>query len=183
MKVHHGRRGELFFYVVRRPEGPCEDLAQPCETHNATGLPICRSHDRKQEQLAMLTAGAIMTSDIITIRPEASLEDAIALMLSEQISGLPVIDDDGRLVGVITEFALLAVAYDQRVKNHTVRDHMTTELIMVDINDPISRVADLCIVHRVRRVPVMQNGRLVGVIARRDVLRALVDSPAAVCTA
>ena len=131
----------------------------------------------------MLTAGAIMTSDIVTVRPDASIEDAIALLLSEQISGLPVTDEEGRLVGVITEFALLAVAYDQRVKNHTVREHMTTELITVDVNDPISRVADLCIVHRVRRVPVMQNGRLVGVIARRDVLRALVDSPTAVCSA
>ena len=48
---------------------------------------------------------------------------------------------------------------------------------------PISRVADLCIVHRVRRVPVMKDGRLVGVIARRDVLRALVESPLLACTA
>jgi CBS domain-containing protein len=131
----------------------------------------------------MLTAGAIMTSDLITVRPEASIEDAIELLLGQQISGLPVTDDDGRLVGVITEFALLAVTYDRRVKNHTVSQHMTREVITVDIDDPVSRVADLCIVHRVRRVPVMKDGRLVGVIARRDVLRALVESNAAVCTA
>ena len=56
---------------------------------------------------------------------------------------------------------------------------MTREVITVDVDDPISRIADLCIVHRVRRVPVMKDGRLVGVIARRDVLRALVESPAA----
>jgi CBS domain-containing protein len=131
----------------------------------------------------MFSAESIMTTDIITIRPDASIEDAIALLLSQEISGLPVTDEDGHLVGMITEFALLAVAYDHRVKNLTVREHMTTELIMVDVNDPISRVADLCIVHRVRRVPVMKNGRLVGVIARRDVLRALVGSPEAVCSA
>jgi CBS domain-containing protein len=131
----------------------------------------------------MLTAESIMTTDIITIRPEASIEEAIAVLLSEEISGLPVTDEAGHLVGMITEFALLAVAYDDRVKNHTVREHMTTELIMVDANDPISRVADLCIVHRVRRVPVMKNGRLVGVIARRDVLRSLVESPEAACSA
>ena len=47
---------------------------------------------------------------------------------------------------------------------------MTREVISVDINDTVSRIADLCIVHRVRRVPVMQDDRLVGVIARRDVL-------------
>jgi predicted transcriptional regulator len=127
----------------------------------------------------MLTAGAIMTSDLVTVRPDASVEEAIDILLTQQISGLPVTDDEGRLVGVITEFALLAVAYDKRVKNHSVRHHMTRDVISVDVDDPISRIADLCIVHRVRRVPVMKDGRLVGVIARRDVLRALVESPAA----
>ena len=127
----------------------------------------------------MLTAGAIMTSDLVTVRPDASVHEAIDTLLTQQISGLPVTDDDGRLVGVITEFALLAVAYDKRVKNHSVRHHMTRDVITVEIDDPISRIADLCIVHRVRRVPVMKDGRLVGVIARRDVLRALVESPAA----
>jgi len=128
---------------------------------------------------AMLTAGAIMTTDLVTVRPNASIEEAIEILLNQSISGLPVTDEDGRLVGVITEFALLAVAYDNRVKNHTVNQHMTREVITVDLNDPVSRVADLCIVHRVRRVPVMLDGRLVGIIARRDVLRALVESPVA----
>ncbi|HEX4416184.1 MAG TPA: CBS domain-containing protein [Lacipirellulaceae bacterium] len=120
-----------------------------------------------------------MTTDLVTVRPDVSIEDAIEMLLNQSISGLPVVDDDGRLVGVITEFALLAVTYDKRVKNHTVSQHMTREVITVDVNDPISRIADLCIVHRVRRVPVMQDGRMIGVIARRDVLRALVESPAA----
>jgi YD repeat-containing protein len=127
----------------------------------------------------MLTAGAIMTTDLITVQPDASIESAIEILLNEGISGLPVTDDEGRLVGVITEFALLAVTYDKRVKDHTVSQHMTREVITVDINDPISRIADLCIVHRVRRVPVMQDGRLTGIIARRDVLRALVEQSAA----
>jgi CBS domain-containing protein len=131
----------------------------------------------------MLTAGAIMTTDIVTSRPSVSIEAAIDTLLSEEISGLPVTDDDGRLVGVISEFALLAVAYDCRVKNHTVGQHMTREVVSVDIDDPISRVADLCIVHRVRRVPVLKDGRLVGIISRRDVLRALIEGPNAVCSA
>jgi CBS domain-containing protein len=117
---------------------------------------------------------------LVTVRHDASIEDAIELLLAEQISGLPVIDEAGGLVGVITEFALLAVAYDQRVKNHTVSEHMTTELITVDVEDSVRRVADLCIVHRVRRLPVLKDGRLVGIIARRDVLRALVADSVAV---
>jgi len=124
-----------------------------------------------------------MTPNLVTVRPDASVEEAIELMLREQVSGLPVLDEGGRLVGVITEFALLAIAYDRRVKNHTVSQHMTRDLITVEVDDPVNRVADLCIVHRVRRVPVIQNGRMVGVIARRDVLRALVENPLAACTA
>jgi CBS domain-containing protein len=121
----------------------------------------------------MLTAREIMTDNLITVRPSDSIEAAIRLLLDEQISGLPVTNEQGHLVGVITEFALLGVVYDQNIKNQTVEKHMTRELITVNIDDPVSRVADLCIVHRVRRVPVMENSQLVGVIARRDVLRTL----------
>lgn len=131
----------------------------------------------------MMTAEAIMTEDLVTIRPEASITDAIELMTSRQISGLPVVDGQGRLVGVITEFAVLAMVYDHEVRNQSVGQHMTRELITVDANDPISRVADLCIVHRVRRLPVMREGRLVGLIARRDVLRALYEDSERVCLA
>jgi CBS domain-containing protein len=131
----------------------------------------------------MLTAGAIMTSELVTVRPESSIEEAIELLLAEKISGLPVVDDDGQLVGLVTEFALLAVAYDRRITNHTVAQYMTRELITVEADEPVSRVADLCIVHRVRRVPVMKDGRLVGLIARRDVLQALVGSSANSCRA
>jgi CBS domain-containing protein len=121
----------------------------------------------------MLTAAAMMTEELVTISPDASVQEAIELLLSKQISGLPVVHADGRLVGVITEFALLAMVYDQGVQHHPVSRHMTREVISVDADDPINRIADLCIVHRVRRLPVMKNGRLVGLIARRDVLKAL----------
>lgn len=133
-------------------------------------------------ETSMLTAGEIMATNVRTVHPNTSVEDAIELLLSLQVSGLPVTDDNGRLVGVITEFAMLAVTYDRGVCRHTVSQHMTRDVISVDVADPVKRVADLCIVHRVRRVPVMQNGRLVGIIARRDVLQALVNAPAA-CSA
>jgi CBS domain-containing protein len=129
----------------------------------------------------MLTAREIMTDNLITVRPDDSIESAIQTLLDEQISGLPVINEQGHLVGVITEFALLGVVYDQNIKNQTVEQHMTRELITVNIDDPVSRVADLCIVHRVRRLPVMQNGRMVGIIARRDVLKALHFEHVPVC--
>jgi CBS domain-containing protein len=129
----------------------------------------------------MLTAADIMKADLVTVHPDASLRDAIELLLKEEISGLPVVDDDGRLVGVITEFAMLAMVYDQTVQCQSVANHMTREVITVEADDPVSRIADLCIVHRVRRVPVMKSGRLVGLIARRDVLEYLYQNTNVVC--
>jgi CBS domain-containing protein len=129
----------------------------------------------------MLTAADIMKADLVTVHPDASLRDAIELLLKEEISGLPVVDDDGRLVGVITEFAMLAMVYDQTVQCQSVANHMTREVITVEADDPVSRIADLCIVHRVRRVPVMKSGRLVGLIARRDVLEYLYHNTNVVC--
>lgn len=131
----------------------------------------------------MLTAGQIMTPGVTTIRPEATLQEAIDTLLNLGISGLPVVDDQDRLVGVITEFALLAMAYDKDILNATVEQHMTREVITADASDPLSRIADLCIVHRVRRVPVIEEGRLVGLLSRRDVLKAMCNTHAPVCTA
>jgi CBS domain-containing protein len=129
----------------------------------------------------MLSARDIMTENVVTISPQASIQEAIETLLNQEFSGLPVADKDGKLVGIVTEFALLGLVYDHRIRADVVAKHMTTELLTVDVNDPVSKVADLCLVHRVRRVPVMDQGRLVGLIARRDVLRALYESKAPVC--
>ena len=130
----------------------------------------------------MLTAEQIMNKQLVAIRPEASVKDAIEMLLAEQISGLPVLDAEGHLIGVITEFAMLATAYDHDVKDETVEQHMTREVITVEVDAPIGRVADLCIIHRVRRLPVVRDGHLVGLISRRDVLKALFHGEQAVCT-
>ena len=63
----------------------------------------------------MLTAASMMTRELVTISPDASIQEAIDLVLHKQISGLPVVDHEGRLIGVITEFALLAIVYDHDV--------------------------------------------------------------------
>lgn len=130
----------------------------------------------------MLTARAIMTENVVTIDQSASIQEAIELLLSKRISGLPVIDNAGQLVGIVTEFALLAIAYDHKVREDTIAQHMTTELHTVGPNDPVNKVADLCLIHRVKRVPVIEDGRLLGSISRRDVLKALYEAEAPICT-
>ena len=131
----------------------------------------------------MITAREIMRENVVTINLESSLEEAIDLMLSQEISGLPVTDNEGHLVGIVTEFALLAIVYDEKIRQETISEHMTANVLTIEAGDPISKIADMCIVHRVRRVPVMENGRIVGMISRRDVLKALYEAKAPASTA
>ena len=130
----------------------------------------------------MITAREIMRENVVTINLESSLEEAIELMLSQEISGLPVTDNQGHLVGIVTEFALLAIVYDEKIRQDTISEHMTANVLTIEADDPISMIADMCIVHRVRRVPVMENGRIVGMISRRDVLKALYEAKAPAST-
>jgi tRNA nucleotidyltransferase (CCA-adding enzyme) len=124
----------------------------------------------------MITAREIMRENVVTINLESSLEEAIELMLSQEISGLPVTDNEGHLAGIVTEFALLAIVYDHKIRQDSISEHMTANVLTIEADDPISKIADMCIVHRVRRVPVMENGQIVGMISRRDVLKALYEA-------
>ena len=120
----------------------------------------------------MQTAKDLMTTDILTIGMDCPVQRAIDILLEKEISGLPVTGRDGRLLGILTEFALLAIAYDPQVGSCAVAEYMSGEVISVDPETTIERIADLLILHRIRRVPVVADGKLVGLISRRDVLRA-----------
>lgn len=130
----------------------------------------------------MLTARDIMSDRVLTIGPDAFLQEAIEVLISLKVSGLPVVDVNGRLIGIITEFALLTTAYDATTACETVGQHMTADVLTVNADDPIRKVADQFIVHRVRRVPVLEKGRIVGLITRRDVLKAVFESEPQVCS-
>lgn len=121
----------------------------------------------------MQVARDIMRRQIITIGPTVTVGESIDLLLEKGISGLPVVDESGTLVGMITEFALLAAAYDEGIKSEPVSRHMTREILSIGPDSPIRAIADKFIVHRIRRVPVLEEGKLIGSISRRDVLQAI----------
>jgi CBS domain-containing protein len=131
----------------------------------------------------MLSAQQIMTTGVVTIQPESTIEEAIELLLQKRVSGLPVVDATGNLVGMITEYALLALVYDKNVLHDRVGQFMTRQLLSVEFDTPITEIANQFILHRVRRLPVTRGGRLVGLVSRSDVLRGLYGSVAPVCTA
>jgi CBS domain-containing protein len=130
----------------------------------------------------MLTAQDIMRTDMITISPDHTLREAVQVLLDHRISGLPVVDGEGRLLGIISEFALLAIAYDPPSRAMPVREHMTRHVISVTPETPITKMADTFILHRIRRLPVVEDAKLLGVVSRRELLGATLDTVEPVCS-
>jgi CBS domain-containing protein len=128
----------------------------------------------------MILARDVMTKDLITIPVDMTVEEAIQALLMHGISGAPVVDESGKLVGIVSEFQLLEVVYDAKAKRKPVSDYMTTEVISVSLDSPLTEVANRLIAHRIRRLPVLDNGKLVGLISRPDLLRYVVDAAAPV---
>jgi CBS domain-containing protein len=145
-----------------------------------------------------MRARDIMTTDPITVPPETPLEAVAALMADRGISGLPVVDEEGRLVGLVTDgdlmrrlsakedkpasfFAtLLGATADQamayaRAHGRRVRDVMSTNLATVTEDATVEEVAHILETKRIRRVPVLRDGKLVGVVSRADLLRAVMQ--------
>jgi len=118
----------------------------------------------------MDTADKVMQREVIAVRSHATIEQTISLLRKFDISGAPVVDHEGRLVGIISEFALLAVLYDMSLRTAPVTRFMTREVLTVTEKTALSDVATIFVKHRVRRVPVVRDGRLVGLVSRPDLL-------------
>jgi CBS domain-containing protein len=117
-----------------------------------------------------------MIADLLAIRADTTVEEAIRSLLDHRVSGAPVVDQQGRLVGIISEFQLLEAIYRPEVKQEQVRDLMTRDVITVTEEAALSEVANLLLLHRIRRVPVVRDGRLVGIVTRRDLLRCTLEA-------
>lgn len=142
-----------------------------------------------------MKASDVMTTKVVTVTPDHSVRHAAEIMLDNHVSGLPVVDDSGELVGIISEGDLLrrselgldALAGHRRspeeqarayVKAHAwkVGDVMSDRLVVVDEDTDLARVATLMEENDIKRVPVARDGRLVGIVSRADLLRAVASA-------
>lgn len=119
-----------------------------------------------------MQAADIMTFQPASIRSDAAIEEAARLMLDHRISGLPVIDAKGGLVGIVTEGDLLRSATDGAGRR-TVGDVMTRQVVSVAETAPVSEIVELIERMRIKRVPVVKDGKVVGIVSRADLLRGL----------
>ena len=130
-------------------------------------------------QLDIPTVREVMTRSVVTLRPEMAAADAAALLLRHSISGAPVLDADGTLVGMLSELdCLRVVAVSGYEKNaydlsETVAQLMSTTLHTVAPDLDLFGLTQEFMRLRKRRLPVVDNGRLVGQVSRRDALRAV----------
>jgi len=118
-------------------------------------------------------ASEIMTTNVVTVKKDMVITDVIALLLRWHISALPVVDEDNKMVGIVSEIDLVNVTFDGNAANTTVEDVMTTEIISFN---PTTQLADLVrsfSERHLRRVPIIDEGKVVGIISRRDLLREM----------
>ena len=123
-----------------------------------------------------MTVRMLMTADdLVAVGPETPLTEAAQLLIRHRITGLPVIDADGRIVGVITEFDLIRTAAEPHVPWRTVRQLMTPNPTTIHVDAPLSEVFDCLMTHTFRRVLIEDGGRLVGLISRSDLMPTILD--------
>ncbi|MHC4111527.1 MAG: CBS domain-containing protein [Planctomycetota bacterium] len=120
----------------------------------------------------MLKAKNIMTTDVISVTKETPIYDAMELLIKNEITGMPVVDDEMTLVGVISEKDCLRLFYaDEEEKNKTVQHFMTQPAVHYNENDSLKIICDFMMINYFRRIPVTsKNGKLVGILSRPDVV-------------
>jgi len=124
----------------------------------------------------MYEAKDIMTKEIVCIKKDVPIIEAIKLMANNNITGIPVVEDDMTLLGILSEQDVLRLfhTYEDEM-DRTVTDFMTQPAIHFEENE---RLLDVCYCLRdnsIRRVPVTSNGKVVGVISRSDILKCILQ--------
>ncbi len=120
-----------------------------------------------------------MTTQLVTFKPETELFEAIAVFTEHNISGAPVLDDRGEMIGMLSEVdclkAILSYTYHEEEHGGHVGDFMTDKVDSIEYGADIVNLSKQFIDGPRRRFPVLREGKLVGQISRKDVLRAVKD--------
>jgi CBS domain-containing protein len=126
----------------------------------------------KKGDIQMLTAGDFMTKKVISVRKETPIYDALELLRKNDITGMPVVEDDMILIGVITEKDVLKLFFtDGDYQDKTVDTFMTRPAASFGVEESLDSVCDFLMVKSFRRVPVVTvKGKLVGIISRPDII-------------
>ena len=120
----------------------------------------------------MTTIRQIMSREVLGVRPETTVEATIEFLTRQQMGGAPVTNDEGRLVGIVSELALIDVVFDSAVRHQPVSAYMATDVYSVSPDETLNRAAQLFALYDFRRLPVVENGKVVGILSRRDLMNS-----------
>jgi len=119
----------------------------------------------------MLKAKDIMVKQVITVTKDTPVFQALELLAKNNITDIPVVEDDMALVGILREKDILRLFYaHEDQKNLTVNSFMTQPAVHFDENETLPSVCDCLMNYFIRRVPVTSNGKVVGIISRADII-------------
>jgi CBS domain-containing protein len=114
-----------------------------------------------------MIAKNIMTRDVITVTPAMSVKSLAMALIKNQISGAPVADKSGKIIGIVSESDIVAK------KGKDVRSIMSKKVISVVQETPVEQIAELMTTHHIKRLPVMNDGKVIGIVSRADIVSAI----------
>jgi CBS domain-containing protein len=124
----------------------------------------------------MLRARDIMSRNVISVQKDDPILEAVELLVENNISGLPVVEDDMTLTGVLSEKDVIELFYEsEQAENKTVEDYMTYPAVHFEENNALLNICDFLVKNIFRRVPVTSNGKLVGIISIQDILNTVLE--------
>lgn len=142
----------------------------------------------------------IMTTNVITVNKNATIEEIVKILIHNNISGVPVVDDNGKLVGIVTEKDLIykdiepkfpacveflgGMFFVEGIKNYEEKlkkflankaeDIMTSEVVTITEDMDVKEVAEIMVEKGVKRLPVLKDEKVIGIVSRSDVVRSLI---------
>ena len=111
-----------------------------------------------------------MQANVITAKIDTPVYEAIELLLNNNITGLPVVNHNNDLVGIITEKDVIKLLYANIKEDSTVEQFMTKNVVTFDQDDNLTDVAECFIRNNFRRVPILNNGKSIGILSKKDII-------------
>ena len=125
----------------------------------------------------MLPLKSIMTIGVITVKADTPIYEALYLLAKNKISGIPVVDDEEQVVGVLSEKDVLRILFDKKLDvNSTVDDYMSRDTICFTEEDSAIDVCKFFIRSNIRRVPIVKDNKLVGIVSRADIIPLILEA-------
>lgn len=123
-----------------------------------------------------MQAKDIMTKNVIVLKADSKIFETIDVLVGNKISGAPVINAEGKIIGIVSEKDLL-IALDflgeKKAAMAQVHEFMTRDVVLLSEEAPIKEISQTLVRENIKRIPIVKNDQVVGIVARRDILRAI----------